>query len=268
MSMPSFPKNGADLTREQALTMIIASIAMEECALSRIMEAEGEKLRCILDKLDPPCGEQKILEVNCSISKLLDMVAQNQLILRSKLALALEAGGDCCLPCPPCPPKPCRPPCPPKPCPPPPCPERPCLPQRSTAQLEAAEYFWRSGTALPLAHCRCRGGDICWDPQSPAVIRLNPQKAYQLSYIFTLRDFLPVESTGRICLSLDPEGAYPEQPPLWFSVRCPGGEPTTLQYTAFLFPSRGKPAPAELSLRLCTRGGLCVEQAVLSILEL
>ena len=30
MSMPSFPPNGADLTREEALTMIIASIAMEE----------------------------------------------------------------------------------------------------------------------------------------------------------------------------------------------------------------------------------------------
>ena len=34
MSMPSFPPNGADMTREEALTMIIASIAMEELALS------------------------------------------------------------------------------------------------------------------------------------------------------------------------------------------------------------------------------------------
>ena len=30
MSMPSFPPNGADMTQEEALTMIIASIAMEE----------------------------------------------------------------------------------------------------------------------------------------------------------------------------------------------------------------------------------------------
>ena len=44
MSMPSFPPNGADMTQEEALTMIIASIAMEELALSHILNAEGEKL--------------------------------------------------------------------------------------------------------------------------------------------------------------------------------------------------------------------------------
>ena len=42
MSMPSFPPNGADMTQEEALTMIIASIAMEELALSHILNAEGE----------------------------------------------------------------------------------------------------------------------------------------------------------------------------------------------------------------------------------
>ena len=45
MSMPSFPPDGANLTREEALTMIIASIAMEELALSHILNAEGEKLQ-------------------------------------------------------------------------------------------------------------------------------------------------------------------------------------------------------------------------------
>ena len=40
MSMPSFPPNGADMTQEEALTMIIASIAMEELALSHILNAE------------------------------------------------------------------------------------------------------------------------------------------------------------------------------------------------------------------------------------
>ena len=54
--MPTFPPNGADMTREQALTMIIASIAMEECSLSHIIDAEGEKLRYILDRLDTSCN--------------------------------------------------------------------------------------------------------------------------------------------------------------------------------------------------------------------
>ena len=58
MSMPSFPPNGADMTREDALTMIVASIAMEELALSHILNAEGEKLQYILGTLPGtnPCG--------------------------------------------------------------------------------------------------------------------------------------------------------------------------------------------------------------------
>ena len=41
MSMPSFPPCGADMTKDEALTMIVASIAMEELALSHIVNAEG-----------------------------------------------------------------------------------------------------------------------------------------------------------------------------------------------------------------------------------
>ena len=128
MSMPSFPENGANMTREQALTMIIASVAMEEQALSRILHAEGEKLRCILDRYKDACGcktPKEILDANKSVTRLLETVAQNQLVLRDKLALAIEAGGQC-PPAPPCPPEPPEPPCRPEP-PEPPCrPEPPC----------------------------------------------------------------------------------------------------------------------------------------------
>ena len=65
MSMPSFPPNGADLTREEALTMIIASIAMEELALSHIINAEGEKLQYILGTLPgaKPCATAQELSL-------------------------------------------------------------------------------------------------------------------------------------------------------------------------------------------------------------
>ena len=115
MSMPSFPPNGANMTREQALTMIISSIAMEESALSRVLDAEADKLQYILDKCrDIPdcCGiPMELLEANRSVTRLLEAVAQNQMILRGKLALAVGAGGQR-PPKPPCPP---IPPCPPKP---------------------------------------------------------------------------------------------------------------------------------------------------------
>ena len=100
MSMPSFPPNGADLTREEALTMIIASIAMEELALSHIINAEGEKLQYILGTLPgtKPCAcPQDVLAVNKSVASLLDVVAQNQMLLKNKLEKVLEA---CPPPCP------------------------------------------------------------------------------------------------------------------------------------------------------------------------
>ena len=113
MSMPSFPPNGADLTREEALTMIIASIAMEELALSHILNAEGEKLQYILGTLPgtKPCAcPQDVLAVNKSVASLLDVVAQNQMLLKGKLEKVLEA---CPAPPPPAPPPwgpgPCRP---------------------------------------------------------------------------------------------------------------------------------------------------------------
>ena len=128
MSMPSFPPNGADLTREEALTMIIASIAMEELALSHIINAEGEKLQYILGTLPgmKPCASpQDVLAVNKSVSTLLDVVAQNQMLLKSKLEKVLEV---CPLP-------------PPPPSPPPP-PPPPCKPNPRRIHLPALPSAW------------------------------------------------------------------------------------------------------------------------------
>ena len=135
MSMPSFPAHGADMTREEALTMIIASIAMEELALSHIINAEGEKLQYILGTLPgaKPCAcPQDVLAVNKSVASLLDVVAQNQMLLKNKLEKVLEV---CPAPVPPCGPYPPRPPnppprraSPPPPPPPPPTPRPPATP--------------------------------------------------------------------------------------------------------------------------------------------
>ncbi len=132
MSMPSFPPNGANMTREEALTMIIASIAMEELALSHILNAEGEKLQYILGTLPgtEPCAcPHEVLSINKSVTALLEAVTQNQMLLKNKLERALEA---CPHPCPP----PCKPEPGPHPAPPPckpepgphPCPP-PCRPE-------------------------------------------------------------------------------------------------------------------------------------------
>lgn len=91
--MPQFPSPNPELTREQALNMILSSIAMEELALSHILNAQGEKLSHVLNGSSCPgrsaCPED-ILAMNKSVTTLLEMVMQNQLILKIKMDRALE----------------------------------------------------------------------------------------------------------------------------------------------------------------------------------
>jgi hypothetical protein len=154
MSMPQFPDPQTILTQEQALNAIITSIAMEETALSRIINAEGEKIHYAIKNLKG-CGSAQRLDnlkkINESVTSMLATISDMQLILKNKLKGALDymsayGSTGICEPCadlPPCPPMPpCPPPLPPcsglPPCQPPlppcsglpPCPTPmpPCLP--------------------------------------------------------------------------------------------------------------------------------------------
>ena len=258
MSMPSFPENGTNMTREQALTMIIASIAMEESALSRVIDAEGDKLRYVLDRCREACDccgtLKEILEVNCSVTRLLNAAAQNQMILRSKLSLALNGGGEC----PPGPP--CPPPCPPLP------PGPPCLetPQKSFMQLRLPEdgFLWNRGCLIPWKYSGGRGSAVCWNIENPALVMLDPCKAWSVNCTFIIRDFMPRLTSGHICM----EGANSSGDllPLCFSLHCACGEAVTLPCAALLLPG----STSAVSFRLRADLPLWVEQAELNIVEL
>ena len=259
MSMPSFPKDGASMTREQALTMIVASIAMEESALSRIMDAEGDKLRYILDRCREACGcpetPKEILEANESVTRLLDAVAQNQTILRNKLALALGASGGC-PPDPPCPPVP---PCPPAP----PCPPMPC-PEKSLMQLSLSGdgFLWQTGCLIPWEYRGGRGDGVRWYREDPAQVELDPGRAWLVSCTFLARDFSPKLASG--CIRLESTGASQEPPPLCFDLRCACGGAVTLPYSTLLLPG----GACAVAFRLCSKCPVWVEQAELNIVEL
>ena len=268
MSMPSFPKNGANMTREQAITMIIASVAMEESALGRIIDAEGDKLRYVLDRCQEAgdCREtpREILEVNRSVTRLLDVVAQNQMILQSKLALAIGAGGKC-PPVPPCPPPhPPQPPCP-SPCPPlppePPCPEPP---QKSLMQLRLSGdgFLWKKGCLIPWEYLGGRGNAVRWSAEDPSQVELDPGQAYSVNCTFIIRDFQPVAASG--CIRLECAGTSRELLPLCFSIRCACGEAVTLPYATLLLPG----SASAISFRLHSKPPVWVEQAELNIVEL
>ena len=264
MSMPSFPPCGADMTKDEALTMIIASIAMEELALSHIVNAEGEKLQYILGTLPGsrrPCAStQEILAVNQSAVALLDTVMQSQMLLKGKLEKALEAGGRKGAPEPPCPPgHPCEPPC-----------GGPSRCRKSALHLASRcdGFSWDNGFLLSWKRLGQRGGGICLNEENPALVNLEPGKIYGLDYTINVRGPYRGDSAGAVFVRLTPCDAFQEVLPLYFSVKCLECEPLTLHCSTVLFP-QAHPAPcADLSLLLNYGSSLFVEQASLTIHEI
>lgn len=247
--------------------MIIASIAMEELALSHIVNAEGEKLQYILGTL--PCwhrscaSPQEILAVNKSVKGLLDTVAQNQMLLKGKLEMALEAGNHAPTPAP-------DPPCPCNPAKPD---ESPCCKacsEKSAIQLVSRchNFSWETGSLLSWKCRRQRGFGIRWNEKAPALVRLDPEKAYMLNYAINICGPYSGDGAGAISVKLMPCGTFSSVLPLYFSVKCSERNPVTLHYSATLFP-QACPAPyADLSLLLDYSGHLNVDQASLSIVEI
>lgn len=256
--------------------MIIASIAMEELALSHIVNAEGEKIQYILGTLPgsgKPCATtQEILAVNKSASDVLDTVMQSQMLLKGKLEQALEAGGHA--PEPPCPgggsDRPCKPPYPGGP-------DQPCKPtcgspccQKSAIHLvsQCDGFSWDNGFLLSWRRQGQRGCNIRWSAENPALVDLEPDKAYALQYTINVRGPYRGDSAGAVFVRFTPCDAFSEILPLYFSVKNLACEPLTLHYSTMLLP-QAHPAPcANLALLLNYGGSLFVEQASLSIFEI
>jgi hypothetical protein len=87
-----------DITRKDAINLIIASIAMEELGLSHILNAEGEKLQYVLGTLPgvsaPAVTLSDLLAVNDSIRKTLKETTRKDWVLSNKLEMALCASED------------------------------------------------------------------------------------------------------------------------------------------------------------------------------
>ena len=91
MSMPQIiPGTG---TRCQAITDIIASIALEQTALSHILNAEGEKLQRVIAK---SINVEELLCVNKSVNRMVDSITKLEFTLQSKLQLFDDCLCDSC----------------------------------------------------------------------------------------------------------------------------------------------------------------------------
>lgn len=96
MSLPNIPNINPTITitREDAINLIIASIAMEEIGLSHIINAEGEKIQFVLGTLpgviSPKATIADILNVDKSVRDVLDTIMKKEIFLNSKLDKVLN----------------------------------------------------------------------------------------------------------------------------------------------------------------------------------
>lgn len=82
MGMPVITPSG--VTRCEAITDIIESVALQQAGLSHILNAEGEKLQKAIEN---SATSEELLEVNSSVESMINSIARLELILQNKLAL-------------------------------------------------------------------------------------------------------------------------------------------------------------------------------------
>lgn len=86
-----------DITINQTIPLLLASIALEELALAHIMNSEAEKLQFVLGTL-PEHSHSKhhqvsiddLLKVNASVRKTLQDVIKKEMLLQFKFENVLE----------------------------------------------------------------------------------------------------------------------------------------------------------------------------------
>ncbi len=91
MGMPIIEPSGG--TRCQAITDIISSVALEQAALSHILNAEGEKIQKVVER--ETCSE-KMLMVNKSVQATVNSITRLEMVLQAKLELFRDCLCDEC----------------------------------------------------------------------------------------------------------------------------------------------------------------------------
>ena len=73
-------------TQEQVMTDLIESIAMQERALSHIVNAESEKMQAIINM--DTVSTQQLLQLNQSVEHMINAAARLETVLQAKLELS------------------------------------------------------------------------------------------------------------------------------------------------------------------------------------
>lgn len=277
MSQPTFPEINPDMTHDYALNMILTSIAMEETALGNIINAESEKLKYVIESLTQ-CDSGKhdldcLLAVNQSITRLLDSVTQNQMLLKNKMESVLQAmptTGKCpiCCECP-CisncyPPDLCPCPTPPIICPPFPSQER-CL-----AVFRGAQHFetWRESCPIPWTCETAHGQCIVGSNRDNAKITLSAG-CYTVAFAVNVKRRSSGSAERNIIINLRKLTANRRSDIFTYHYPMPcSDESITLMASGIIAETHDECENISLMLELISPESLKVERAMLSIIKI
>lgn len=90
MSMPRIESH--DIDKCCAASSLLQSIALEETAISHILNAEGEKLQ---KAVSIDCEQKDLIEINKSVENMVDKITSLELVLKAKLDLIMPILDDC-----------------------------------------------------------------------------------------------------------------------------------------------------------------------------
>lgn len=93
MSMPSIPEERYRPTKSEVVIDLLKSIAMEETALSHLVNAEAEKIQAFVGrKKDFPFNPsvKEIMAFNSQVFKIMDVVVMKEWLLLRKMKDVLE----------------------------------------------------------------------------------------------------------------------------------------------------------------------------------
>ncbi len=90
MSMPCIECSHVD--KCCAASALLQSVALEETAISHILNAEGEKLQ---KAISISCNEKDLFEINKSVEDMVDKITNLEIVLKSKLDLIAPILEDC-----------------------------------------------------------------------------------------------------------------------------------------------------------------------------
>lgn len=91
MSMPKI--ECTDIHKCCAAASLLQSIALEETAISHILNAEGEKLQKAIAM--EHCDHKNLIEVNQSVENMVEKITNLEMVLKSKIDLIKPILDDC-----------------------------------------------------------------------------------------------------------------------------------------------------------------------------